>query len=402
MRSCSLAAAVLTLLAACGGDKDPGPTPLPRCTTSTPGTTITATEIAKVAGGAVLVTAPREDPRLFVVEQQGRIRIVDETGALLPAPFLDMTEGYELAAGGESGLLGLAFHPQYDRNGQFFVFYTTNDANIVARCAVDPANKNLAAGGCATVLSIPDFASNHNGGMIEFGPDGYLYIGTGDGGGGGDPHQNGQSLTNGAPQADSVALLGKMLRIDVDRSSSGKAYGIPGDNPFAIGGAAPEIYMIGFRNPWRWAFDRETGDLWIGDVGQDLVEELDAIPHGQQKGKNFGWSMYEGDSCFREPCNRTGMVFPQEQRRHADRWTAIIGGDVYRGTCYPDIVGWHFYTDNGAGGLYRARLLADGTIEKATVVGTFPSSVSSIHGDARGELYLTTTEGSVYHLAAGL
>ena len=394
--------ATVSLLAACGGGKDDdGPTPLPKCTAPVAGTKITAKEITKVDGGAVLATAPREDARLFVVEQQGRIRIVDETGALRPAPFLDITEGYELAAGGEQGLLGLAFHPQYYKNGLYFIFYTTNSANVVARCTVDPTNRDASAG-CTTVLSIPDFASNHNGGMMEFGPDGFLYIGTGDGGGGGDPHRNGQSLMNGSPQADSIALLGKMLRIDVDHKATGLEYGIPSDNPYAAGGGAPEIYMLGFRNPWRWAFDKETGDLWVGDVGQDQIEELDAIPHGQQNGKNFGWSMYEADSCYYEPCSEAGKVFPQEQHTHAEGWVSIIGGDVYRGSCYPDIVGWHFYTDYGAGGLYRAKLNSDGTLTKMTIDGSFPGGASSIHSDARGELYLTTTGGNVYHLEAGI
>lgn len=387
-------------LAACGS-KDEGPPPLPRCEMPVNGTTITTRALSSVNGSALLVTAPREDPRLFVLEQNGRIRIIDETGALLPQPFLDIEEGYELAAGGEQGLLGLAFHPQYYKNRTYFIFYTTNDANIVARCTADAANPNVSAGPCTTVLSIPDFASNHNGGMIEFGPDGYLYIGTGDGGGGGDPNQNGQALTNGAPQAQSIALLGKILRIDVDRPAAGMEYGIPSDNPYAKGGGAPEIFIVGVRNPWRWAFDKETGDLWIGDVGQGEIEELIALPHGQQKGKNLGWSMYEGRTCFRQPCSETNITFAQETHTHAEGWISVIGGDVYRGTCYPDLVGWHFYTDYGAGGLYRARLKSDGTLEKLTVPGTFPGSVSSIHSDARGELYMTTTGGQVLHIEAG-
>ncbi len=391
----------LVVLAACGGKEDDGPTPLPRCAAPQSGTNITAREIVRVNGSALLVTAPREDPRIFVVEQNGRIRIVDETGTLLPEPFLDIEEGYELEAGGESGLLGLAFHPQYHRNGTYFIFYTTSDANIVARCTVDATNPNATTAPCTTVLSIPDFASNHNGGMIEFGPDGYLYIGTGDGGGAGDPNQNGQSLMDGSPQPNSVALLGKILRIDVDHKATGKEYGIPSDNPFAGGGGAPEIFIIGVRNPWRWSFDKETGDLWIGDVGQGEIEELTALPAGQQKGKNLGWSMYEGARCFRQPCSETNMTFPQDERTHGDGWISVIGGETYRGTCYPDLVGWHFYTDYGAGGLYRARLQSSGMLEKLEVAGSFPGSVSSIHADARGELYMTTTGGVIFHIEAG-
>ena len=390
----------LVALVACG-DKDEGPTPLPRCATPVTGTNITAREIVRVNGSALLVTAPREDPRLFVLEQNGRIRIVDETGALLPEPFLDIEDGYELEAGGESGLLGLAFHPQYYKNATYYIFYTTNDANIVARCTADSVTANTTTTPCTTVLSIPDFASNHNGGMMEFGSDGYLYIGTGDGGGGGDPNQNGQSLMDGSPRPESVALLGKILRIDVDHKASGKEYAIPSDNPFASGGGAPEIFIIGVRNPWRWSFDKETGDLWIGDVGQGEIEELTALPAGQQKGKNLGWSTYEGRACFRQPCSEANMTFPQEERTHAAGWISVIGGETYRGTCYPDIAGWHFYTDYGAGGLYRARLQSNGMLEKVTVSGQFPGSVSSIHADARGELYMTTTGGVIYHLEAG-
>jgi glucose/arabinose dehydrogenase len=397
-----LVLAGLVVLTACGGGKeDDGPTPLPRCATPVNGTNVTAREIVRVNGGAMLVTAPREDPRLFVVEQNGRIRIVDEAGVLQPDPFLDIEEGYELEAGGESGLLGLAFHPQFHVNKTYFIYYTTNDANIVARCTTDAANPNTTTTPCTTVLSIPDFASNHNGGMIEFGPDGYLYIGTGDGGGSGDPNRNGQSLMDGSPMTSSVALLGKMLRIDVDRKANGKEYAIPSDNPFASGGGAPEIFIIGLRNPWRWSFDKETGDLWIGDVGQGEIEELTALPAGQQNGKNLGWSMYEGRECFRQPCSDTNMTFPQEERTHGQGWISVIGGETYRGTCYPDLVGWHFYTDYGAGGLYRARLQSNGMLEKVTVSGSFPGSVASIHADARGELYMTTTGGYVHHLEAG-
>ncbi|HEY4176873.1 MAG TPA: PQQ-dependent sugar dehydrogenase [Kofleriaceae bacterium] len=399
MRSGALVAALA--LVACGGnDGGGGPTPLPKCATPVSGQAMTARKIGQVSGAALVVASPKEDARIFVVEQQGRIRIIDENGMLLEQPFLDISDGYELAAGGEQGLLGLAFHPDYFKNGLFFIFYTTANANVLARCQVNPVMPNTSMA-CTTVLSIPDFASNHNGGMLEFGSDGYLYIGTGDGGSGGDPHQNGQSLMDAQLTPDSIALLGKVLRLDVDHKATGMEYGIPSDNPFANGGGAPEIWMYGVRNPWRWSFDKKTGDMWIGDVGQDLIEELDVIPKSKQKGANLGWSMYEASSCFRAPCIADNKIMPVDEHLHSEGWSAIIGGEVYRGTCYPDIVGWHYYSDNGKGGLYRARLNSDGTVDKETVPGSFPGGISSIHADARGELYITDVGGNVYHLEAG-
>ncbi|MGE0550425.1 MAG: sorbosone dehydrogenase family protein [Kofleriaceae bacterium] len=385
--------------------------PLPACAAPVSGSTMSAREIGRVTGAALLATSPPDDPRLFVLERSGRIRIF-ENEMLVATPFIDLSES--LAAGDERGLLGLAFHPNYHCNRQFFVFYTTTNANVLARCTVSAGNPNIADPTCTTVLSIPDFAANHNGGMIEFGADGYLYIGTGDGGDFGDPHRNGQSINDGSPRADSVALLGKILRIDVDNRAQGKEYGIPADNPFANGGGRPEIFVIGLRNPWRWSFDRGTGDMWIGDVGQGELEELNVLKAGEQAGKNLGWSKFEGDSCCEtqadkctefppyQGCDTTGLTAPNHTRTDNAGWLAIIGGQVYRGTCYPDIVGWHFYSDYNAGGLYKARLMQDGQleIEDLTVPG-FPTKLSSIHADARGELYITTTTGYVYHLEAG-
>ncbi|MDQ3366599.1 MAG: PQQ-dependent sugar dehydrogenase [Myxococcota bacterium] len=418
-RSLALTAATLgigvgAVVAGCGGDKKPTNPPddaavvmpdaaeLPRCATPVAGTKVALRSIGRVVGAALLATSPPADPRLFVLEQRGAIRIF-KNEALQPDPFLDLSADASgpVLAGGENGLLGLAFHPQYASNGQFFVFYTARLAgdpgnpqrDVLARCQVSAGNPDRAdAASCVDVLSIPDFATNHNGGMIEFGADGLLYIGTGDGGGGGDPARVGQNLTS---------LLGKMLRIDVDARTAGKEYGIPAANPYAAGGGAPEILMRGLRNPWRWSFDRETGDMWIADVGQDEVEELTVIRAGQFAGKNLGWSMYEGTRCFRAPCDPAGQTFPQaEHARGATGWASITGGQVYRGSCYPDLVGWHFYTDYVRGGLVKARLAANDTLEVVPVPGTFPGNIASIHADARGELYATNTEGNVYHLEA--
>jgi glucose/arabinose dehydrogenase len=381
------------------------------------GTAITVRKLAEpVVGGAVLATAPPGDDRLFVVEQRGAIRIYHGE-QLAPAAFLDLSDehGGPVVAGGELGLLGLAFHPQYAQNGQLFVFYTARKlgdpdhvyADVLARYHVSPTDPDRAALAGTIVLAIDDFTASHNGGMIEFGPDGYLYIGTGDGGGQGDPQRNGQNPG---------ALLGKILRIDVDHPAAGKPYGIPADNPFAAGGGAPEVFVRGLRNPWRWSFDRATGDLWIGDVGEAQVEELDVLPAGAQRGANLGWSAYEGTSCCAtqpdrclqtgaaQACDPAGQTFALDERPHASGWNAIVGGQVYRGACYPDLVGWYLYTDFVHGGLAKARQRPDGTLEIVDLPdpgGAFPAHPSSLHADARGELYETDTAGNVYHVEAG-
>jgi glucose/arabinose dehydrogenase len=346
-------------------------------------------------GGLTLVTSPPGDPRLFALEQRGAIRIVDAGEHLLADPFLDLSDdaGGPVVAGGELGLLGLAFHPHYADNHRVFVFYTTRNSdpmNPYADVLVEFAGNGDRAdpASARTILSIPDFASNHNAGMVEFGADGLLYVSTGDGGQANDPHGNGQNPN---------ALLAKILRIDVDR---GDPYAIPPDNPFVAGGGAPEVFVTGLRNAWRWTFDRATGDMWIGDVGQGDWEELDVLPAGQQAGKNLGWNMYEANACFRGPCDPTGRVFPQFSRNHSTGWNAIIGGQVYRGDCYPDLRGLYLFTDNGAGGLTTARLLDDGTLDTTGLPGDFPSSPSAIHEAGGGELYETDTRGNLWRIEA--
>jgi glucose/arabinose dehydrogenase len=415
----------LVAIAACGGDKknsgkddaalpkdaEIDAPPLPACE-AVAGENIAFRAIGPVVGAAMLATAPPGDARLFVIEQRGAIRIFKDE-KITPTPFLDLSVDASgpVLAGGEQGLLGLAFHPSYASNGQFFVFYTTNAGgqgrrDVVSRCARSAADPDKADPTCVEVLSIPDFASNHNGGMIEFGADGFLYIGTGDGGGMGDPNRTAQNPT---------ALLGKILRIDVDNKTPGKEYGIPTDNPYATAGGAPEVFMIGLRNPWRWSFDRANGDLWIGDVGQGGTEELTVLKAGEQLGKNLGWSVYEGNECCdtradnctqtgaQEACNPAGKAFPQDARLRATGWTSIIAGQTYRGSCYPGLVGWHFYTDYARRDMVKARLGAAG-FEKVDLATRAPAAPSSIHADARGELYLTTApelgNGQVYRIEA--
>ena len=386
---------------------------LPPCPNPVAGETISFRKLTgRVVGGALLATSPPLDLRLFVLEQRGAIRIYKDE-VLQPDPFLDLSVDANgpVLAGGEQGMLGLAFHPAYGTNGTFFVFYTTNKGgnglrDVVARCQRSAANPDRADASCVEILSIADFAPNHNGGMIEFGADGFLYISTGDGGGMGDPNKTAQ---------DPNSLLGKMLRIDVDTTVAGKAYGIPSSNPFVAGGGAPEVFVLGMRNPWRWSFDRGTGDMWIGDVGQDQIEELDVLRAGEQAGQNLGWSVYEGNGCCdtqadrcTQPsgatvaCTATAKVFPVDTRTHEpQRWLSIVAGQTYRGTCFPDIVGWHFYTDYYAPVLVKARLLPSGELENYEVVTDLPRNPTSIHADARGELYLTTIVGDIYRLEAG-
>jgi glucose/arabinose dehydrogenase len=297
------------------------------------------------------------------------------------------------------GLLGMAFHPQFTTNGTYFLYYVTGSLanatlrDVIVRCSVrsdDPDRSDPSS--CVEIWSVADPATNHNGGMMEFGADGYLYVATGDGGG----NQN-------IGRSQNLDLFfGKMLRLDVDHPAGGKPYGIPADNPFASGGGLPEIFMLGMRNPWRWSFDRVTGDLWIGDVGSETIEELDVLAPAEQKGANLGWSIYEGSNCFTPPCDPAGKLFPKDEReRAATGWNAIVAGQVYRGTCFPDLVGWFFYADNGVGGLVKARRNSDGTLEIHDLVGSFPRRPVSIHADARGELYMTDVSGFVYHLEAG-
>jgi len=403
---------VLVLAAACGGGggdngkKDAGNPPAdsppaidaPALTGCTPvsGTSVKVRQIGRVSGGAMLATSPPNDGRLFVVEQQGRIRIF-ENEMLKTTAFLDVTGATGFVAGGEQGLLGLAFHPNYANNRQFYVFYTTGNANVVAKYTQSATDPNVADPTGEVLLSIPDFASNHNGGMMEFGSDGFLYIGTGDGGNANDPQRTAQ---------DPNKLLGKILRIDVNTTSGQKPYGIPADNPFASGGGAPEVFMLGLRNPWRWSFDRMTGDLWIGDVGQGTDEELDVLKPSEQRGANLGWSMYEGTRCFGNyTCDPTGKFMPQATRAASTNWHAIIGGQVYRGSCFPDLQGTYFFTDNSAAQLQTAKLEANGSVTTTNLTPppqtSWPTSPASIHADARGELFITNTGGYVYQIEAG-
>ncbi len=360
-----------------------------------------------LGGVLTLVTSPKRDPRLFVVQLEGSIRIIRDD-KLLARPFLTIGDERRLIAMAEQGVLGLAFHPRYASNRQFFVFYTAHNPDtadtvhpyldIVERFTTSATDPDLAdATSGEVVLAVPDPFPNHNGGMIEFGPDGYLYVSIGDGGGRADlpadPYASTQDLN---------VLLGKILRVDVDHPSAGKRYGIPADNPYAAGGGAPEVWMRGLRNPWRFSIDPENGDIWIGDVGHSKIEELDRVPRASQPGANLGWPMWEGNDCFAPPCSATGMTFPVATHDHMnDGWWSIIGGQVYRGECIPDLVGTYLYTDCGHGHLFTATVAADDSIVRGQIPGEFVGTIfqpTSLHAGGDGELYETQTTGNVYRL----
>jgi glucose/arabinose dehydrogenase len=345
-------------------------------------------QLQKVAGGLtqpLFLDAPQGDSRLFIVEQPGRIRVVSG-GSLLPEPFLDIAD--LVGTGGERGLLGLAFHPQYAVNGRFYVNYTDTggDSRVAEyRAGTDP-NKADRAGG-RVILTVDQPASNHNGGMLAFGPDGYLYVALGDGGGGGDQFGHGQR---------SGTLLGSLLRIDVD---SGNQYGIPADNPFVAGGGAAEVWVYGLRNPWRFSFDDQR--LYIADVGQGKWEEIDVLTTGDG-GANLGWSIMEGTHCFNPSsgCNRTGLTLPAFEYGHGEG-CSVTGGYVYRGNAFPELKGHYFYGDFCSGWVRSFRYTGGGIADPwdwTTDLGTI-ASLTSFGTDGQGELYVVSGRGDVYRIA---
>ena len=340
-----------------------------------------------------LTTTPGNDNRLFIVEKSGLIRII-KNGTLLETPFLDIHR--LVSTGGEQGLLGLAFDPGYATNGRFYVSYTdTSGDSKIVRYSVS-GNPDIAQTAPDRVLlTIDQPFANHNGGNIVFGPDGYLYIGMGDGGSGNDPHGNGQDKTD---------LLGSLLRIDVHPQDD---YTIPGDNPFiSQPSARPELWDIGLRNPWRFSFDRKTGDLYIADVGQNAREEINVAPSAQGRGKgiNYGWNIMEGTICtpgVNTNCNKTGLTLPVLDYDHSNDNCSVTGGYVYRGSAIPGIQGTYFYADYCAGWVksfvYRNGLATDHKEWKALSPG---GNITSFGEDSQDELYILTSQGGVYRIIA--
>ena len=374
-------AAVCLLFIGCGGIQHTSPMPSP-----------VAISLQLVASG---LTAPLdlEQPsdgsgRLFVVEQGGAIKIL-QNGALLPQPFLNISN--KVIFQGEMGLLGLTFHPGFQANRKFYVNYVRNAGgqfqSVIAEYLASATNPNQADPASERILLVVDQVSNfpnHKAGQLAFGPDGFLYFGLGDGGGAGDPFSHGQNTQ---------ILLGKMMRIDVNSTTAGKLYAIPADNPFTTGGGLPEIYAIGFRNPWRFSFDRNTGRMFVADVGQDKFEEIDIV----QKGGNYGWNVMEGDHCFNPPngCNMAGLQLPIVEISHPEA-EAVIGGFVYHGSMIPGLQNMYVFGDlsgkiwslneNPANTFTRTLLLSPGF------------NISSFGQDAAGELYVVDVGGRVFKI----
>lgn len=353
---------------------------------------LSLTQVAGEFAAPIFLTAPAGDARLFVVERAGRIRVVRD-GALLATPFLDIAA--LTTTDGERGLLSMAFDPDYASNGRFYVYYTdTSGAITIARYRVSAANPDLADAAGTVLLSIPHPTfSNHNGGQLAFGPDRMLYIGTGDGGGGGDPAGNAQNA---------ATLLGKMLRIDV---SGAAGYGVPAGNPLlGQSGSRGEIWALGLRNPWRFSFD--AGSLYIADVGQDQREEVDVAP-STSAGLNYGWNLTEGTACVgATPCDKSGLTMPVFEYGREGGGCAIVGGYVYRGSASPALQGRYFYSDLCTGKLQSFVYRDGAATEPVDWNVTVPGSVFSFGVDGTQALYVladpgtSATSGRVYRIDA--
>ena len=327
------------------------------------------------------------DPRLFIVERAGYIRILQPNGILDPVPFLDITARV-LDTGGEQGLLGLTFDPQYPQNGFLYVQYTAGSGNGTTRISrfTVTADPDIASPNSEVILySLVQPYTNHKGGDLAFGPDGYLWFALGDGGDVGDPGNRAQNMALG---------FGKMLRIDV---SNGAPYTIPRNNPFANSTPADtlrEIWASGLRNPFRFSFDALTGDVWIGDVGQGLFEEIDFVPAGVNDGPNFGWRCYEGNATYNTAgcMGIANYVFPVQQHPHSDGSCSVIGGYVYRGGSYPSLYGKYIYTDYCHGRIHSLQPNGQGGWTMGTLMGAGSYGLAAFGEDAAGELYVCNTE----------
>ncbi|HKT35982.1 MAG TPA: PQQ-dependent sugar dehydrogenase [Nitrospira sp.] len=356
-----------------------------------------------VFSSPLFLTAPTGNPnetRLFIVEQGGLILIVDAMSGSLIGTFLDVSA--RVLSGGERGLLGMAFDPDYATNGLFYIYYTArvngaiaNGDIVISRFQVNPPTANI-AGSTETILkTIPHSQfDNHNGGMLAFGPDRCLYAGVGDGGSEGDPQSNAQTKT---------VLLGKILRLN---PLTGDPCILVTNNPFVLPGGAPEVWSYGLRNPYRFSFDRTTGDLYIGDVGQDKREEVDAVQAPSAgRALNFGWNIMEGTLCFNPPsgCNQAGLTLPLKDYTHDDGACAIIGGYVYRGTKNTAVTGTYFYGDLCAG-FVRSLQMQNGMLgmENSWPLLSPPAGqqITSFGEDAQGELYIVTQPNGLFHVVA--
>lgn len=369
------------LFAACGEEGD-----TQRTTPSS--TALKLQPISNNLRSPVFLTAPRGDVnRLFVVEQGGTIQILDRTNGTRLSTFLTLTD---ISSGGERGLLGLAFDPNYSANGRFYVHYTdANGAIIISRFLVSASNANVADSTSQVILASiphPTFA-NHNGGMVTFGPDGCLYAGVGDGGSSGDPNNNAQNL---------ASRLGKILRID---PNTGTACTNGGVNPFILTGGDQLVWSYGLRNPWRFSFD--GNDLYIGDVGQNAREEINVSPGPNAgRGLNYGWRLMEGSACFNPStsCNNGGLTLPILDYPHNNGACSVIGGFVYRGPAAPLIQGTYFYADFCAGFVRSFRFNSGSAFERTEWPLLAAPSITSFGQDGVSELYILTRDGAVFRI----
>ncbi|OJV13370.1 MAG: glucose sorbosone dehydrogenase [Dyadobacter sp. 50-39] len=338
-----------------------------------------------------LMQAPGDSSHFFVVEQGGTVKVfANAENVSSSSTFLDIKS--KVRSGGERGLLGLAFHPDFKTNGYFFVNYTTGTPlkTVIARYKATSATQADAASE-AVLLTFDQPYDNHNGGSMQFGKDGYLYIATGDGGSGGDPQHNAQNLKS---------YLGKILRVDVNGTAKG-SYSIPADNPYATGttGNLPEIYAYGLRNPWRISFDTGSGKLFAGDVGQNEREEIDIIT----KGGNYGWRLKEGIDCYNPSanCNAQGLIEPVHDYNQDNGDRSITGGYVYRGKTIPALAGKYIYGDYISGRIWALELDGD-TRKSNTLIMEGKGNISSFGQDSKGEVYyLNYGQGKVMKVVNG-
>ena len=327
--------------------------------------------------------------RFFVVEQRGLVRII-QNGSVLASPFLDISG--KVYFSGESGLLGVTFHPGYAQNGHFYVNYVrivnSQRQSIIAEYKVlptDPNQADLSSERILLTVNQPAF-DNHKAGQLAFGSDGFLYFGLGDGGSSGDPFGNGQNTQ---------VLLGKLMRIDVNSTTGNLPYAIPPDNPFAIGGGQPEIWAYGLRNPWRFSFDPPSGRLFLADVGEASWEEVDLI----DKGGDYGWNLMEGSHCYKPPsgCSSAGLIMPTSEYSHGEG-QAIIGGFVYHGSAIPALQGIYIFGDFAAGKIWGLQENSGSWVR--TLLASTGKNLSAFGRDQNGELYVVDYGGAVWKVIA--
>jgi glucose/arabinose dehydrogenase len=351
---------------------------------------VTLEPFTSVKGSPLAIAAPADGSgRLFVVAQEGRIWIVDADGTVQPEPMVDLKDW--IVSGGEQGLLGLALHPGFPEDPRVYVDYTNGKQDVIATLSLDPQDPTkLDVDSLTEILAVEDPFPNHNGGDLLFGPDGYLYAFFGDGGSGGDPLGSGQ---------DRDSVLGKVLRLDIDHPNGDVPYSAPADNPFVGTDGRDEVWLMGVRNPWRNSFDRATGDLWIGDVGQGAWEEVDVARKGVG-GLNLGWNRMEGNHCYPpgSDCSTDGLTPPVTEYGH-DLGCTVVGGYVYRGTKYPALQGVYLFGDYCSGRIFAIDPRTD-EFRQPVEVGNAGSNISSFGEDTSGELYITHLDGNVSRVVA--